>query len=115
LRELINGSTPSPALEVGDSIRVKEGVSNSALQELEQELSNHGGAWDVLIPIIPAGSHTGWKEVLGFAAIRLTLVDSHGGDKRIEAETLEDYVAPGTTPGGPTYYGLRSAAPKLVQ
>ncbi|MBW1990855.1 MAG: hypothetical protein JRI59_01750 [Deltaproteobacteria bacterium] len=115
LRDMIEGDYPTPRVKVGDFINVKEGVSDSVLRTLGRALDDHGGTWEVVVPVVPAGSHAGWAEVLGFAAIRLTLVDSHGGDKRIEAETLENYVAPGASPGGTTDYGLFAGAPKLVQ
>jgi hypothetical protein len=115
LRGLVNGSTPAPPLKVGDFIRVKEGVSTSVLKELGNQLAARGGTWEVVFPVIPDGSHTGWKEVLGFAPIRLTLVDSHGGDKRVEGITLIHYATPLGEPGGPVNYGLWAASPRLVR
>ncbi len=44
----------------------------------------------------------------------MTLVDSQGGDKRVEFETLDNQLAPTTLPGGSTYYGLSTGSPKLV-
>jgi len=115
LRDLITGAVESPALKVGDLIKVKEGVDNATLKELGGELDRRGGTWDVLLPVIPAGSHTGWLEVLGFCPIRLTLVDSQGQNKRLEGTTLENYVGPGLAPGGPSYFGLWSGSPRLIQ
>jgi Flp pilus assembly protein TadG len=115
IRDMITGKEPTPSLKEGDLIKVKEGVDDAALKELGKRLEDHGGSWDVMVPVIPADGHTGWAEVLGFAAIRLTLVESQGGDKRVEAETLESYVAPGASPGGSSSYGLYAGAPKLVQ
>jgi Flp pilus assembly protein TadG len=115
LRDMITGKEPTPPLKEGDFIKVKEGVDDATLKTLGKELQNQGGTWDVMVPVIPADSHTGWAEVLGFAAIRLTLVDAQGGDKRIEAITLNNYVAPGANPGGNNNYGLYAGAPKLVQ
>jgi Flp pilus assembly protein TadG len=115
LKDMINGDVPTPALKEGDFIKVKEGVDDNTLKSLGKALSDHGGTWEVMVPIIPPESHTGWAEMLGFAAIRLTLVESQGGDKRIEAITLDNYVAPGANPGGSNNLGLSSGAPKLVQ
>jgi len=114
LRGLVNGSTPSPTLKVGDQIRVTEGVSDSVLQELQKEFNRRDGDWTVLVPVIQGDSHTGWAEVLGFVAFKLTLVDAHGTDKRLEGVTVADYVAPGVAPGG-SNYGLWAGLPKLVQ
>lgn len=114
LRDIINGNVETPLIKEGDLIKVKEGVSDSDLKALGTQLQDHGGSWDVVLPVIPADSHTGWAEVLGFASVRLTLVDSGGQDKRLEAETLNNKLAPTTLPGGSTYYGLSTGSPRLV-
>lgn len=115
IRDIIEDKVQTPPLKVGDFIKVKEGVDDASLKKLGEVLRGKGGTWDVMLPVIPAESHTGWAEVLGFAAIRLTLVDASGKDKRLEAETLNYYVAPGAQPGGPSYYGLVAGSPSLVQ
>ncbi len=114
LRDLINGDVESPLLNVGDDIKVKEGVAASDLQALSQQLGQRGGTWDVVVPVIPSSSHTGWAKVLGFAAVRLNLVETTGGDKRVEMETLNNKLAPTTLPGGNTYYGLSTGSARLV-
>ena len=114
LRDIINGDVETPLLKEGDYIKVKEGVSDSDLKELGKQLQQHGGTWDVVLPVIPPDSHTGWAEVEGFAAVRMTLVEAKGGDKRVEFETLNNKLAPTTLPGGSTYYGLSTGTPRLV-
>jgi Flp pilus assembly protein TadG len=114
IRDIINGDVEIPQINVGDQIKVKEGVAASDLQALSGQLADHGGTWDVVLPVVPGDSHTGYAEVLGFAAMRLTLVENTGGDKRVEMETLNNKLAPTTLPGGGTYYGLSSGAPRLV-
>jgi Flp pilus assembly protein TadG len=115
IRDIIEDKVETPPLKVGDFIKVKEGVDDASLKKLGDILRNKGGTWDVMVPVIPGDSHTGWVKVLGFAAIRLTLVDSSGQEKRIEAQTVNYYVAPGTLPGGSTYFGLFAGSPSLVQ
>ncbi|MDI6854160.1 MAG: pilus assembly protein TadG-related protein [Deltaproteobacteria bacterium] len=115
LNDYLEGREPIPNINVGDLINAKQGVDANTLKCLERQLDEHGGTWVAMVPVIPPDNHSGWVEVLGFAAIRLTLVESHGDDKRIEAETLENYVAPGASPGGSGNYGLYAGAPKLVQ
>lgn len=115
LRDLINNRVESPPLKVGDQIKVKEGVDDAALKDLGGALQDHGGTWDTMLPVIPADQHSGWAEVLGFVAVRLTMVDPHGQDKYIRMETLNNYVAPGALPGGTNNYGLSAGAPRLVQ
>jgi hypothetical protein len=114
LNDLINGDVKTPHIKEGDFIKVKEGVSNSVLQTLSQQLQAHGGTWDVVLPVVPSGSHTGWLEVLGFAGMRITLVDDTGGDKRVEFETLDNQLSPTTLPGGSTDFGLSTGSPRLV-
>ncbi len=114
LRGLVDGSTPSPSIKVGDQIRMTEGVAATVLQTLETEFNRRGGNWTILVPVIPGDSHTGWGTVQAFVALKLTLVDAHGADKRLEGITVPDYVAPGVAPGGPNC-GLWAGLPKLVQ
>jgi Flp pilus assembly protein TadG len=114
LKNLVNGTTPSPALKVGDQIRVTEGVADSVMQELQKVFDKSTGDMVVLVPVIPGDSHTGLATVQGFVALKLTLVDSHGTEKRLEGVTVPDYVAPGGVPGGPNN-GLWAGLPRLVQ
>jgi len=114
IRDIINGDVETPLVKEGDQIKVKEGVAASDLQALGQQLAQRGGSWDVVVPVIPPYSHTGWAEVLGFAAVRLNLVEASGGDKRVEMETLNNKLAPTTLPGGSTYYGLSTGSARLV-
>jgi Flp pilus assembly protein TadG len=114
VRDIINGDVETPLIKEGDSIKVKEGVAASDLQALGQKLQQNGGTWDVVLPVIPPDSHTGYARVDGFAAVRMTLVESTGGDKRIEFETLDNKLAPTTLPGGSTNFGLSTGSPRLV-
>jgi Flp pilus assembly protein TadG len=114
LSDIIDGSVETPLIKEGDEIKVKEGVSDSDLMDLGKALKQNGGTWDVVLPVIPPSEHTGWATVLGFAAVRMTLVDSQGTDKRIEFETLNNKLAPTTLPVGTNNYGLSTGAPKLV-
>lgn len=117
MRKWINGSIPSPPLRVGDVIDVMQGVADSVLQELGsvfQSKQNKGEAMDVLMPVIPAGQHSGTAPILGFVAFHITDVQSQGSDKYVEGYTVPNYVAPGVAPGGPNC-GLWAGVPKLVQ
>jgi len=114
IKDIINGDVETPLIKEGDSIKVKEGVADSDLKELGKKLQNNGGTWDVVLPVIPPDSHTGYAEVLGFAAVRMTLVEAQGGDKRIEFETLNNKLTSTALPGGSTYFGLSTGSPRLV-
>ncbi len=114
LRGLVDGSIPSPALSVGDLVKVKEGVSDAVLHDLSKMVADHGGSMDVLVPVISGDAHTGWTEVLGFAAFHISGVEASGGDKYLQGYTVPNYVAPGVAPGGPNF-GLWAGVPKMVQ
>jgi Flp pilus assembly protein TadG len=114
LNDIINEKVETPPVKVGDYIKTKEGVSETDLRSLAKQLQQHGGSWDVVLPVIPPDAHTGWAEVLGFASVRMTLVDDKSQDRRIEFETLNNKLAPTTLPGGSVYYGLSTGTPKLV-
>jgi len=114
IRDLINGDVETPGIKVGDQIKPTEGVKASVLQDLKVQLQQRGGTWDVVLPVVPGGSHTGWLEVLGFAAFRMTMVGAPPDDKQIEVDTLNNKLAPTTLPGGSTYYGLSTGSARLV-
>jgi hypothetical protein len=114
LRGLIDGTIPSPPLQVGDLVKAKEGVADSVLQTLRQQLDARGGEWTVLCPVIDGSSHSGWVQITGFVAFKLTAVDAQGGDKYLQGYTVPNYVAPGLAPGGANY-GLWAGVTKLVQ
>jgi hypothetical protein len=116
LQKLVNGTTPSPALKVGDQISVSEGVVDSVLQEMERiftDRSHNNQDWVVKAPIIPSGEHAGQAQVLGFVAFKVTLVEAQGADKRVEGITVPNPPPSAGAPGGPSY-GLL-AMPRLVQ
>lgn len=117
-RDYIDGTAPSPDLKVGDLINVKEGVADSALQEVAKQLATlakEGKTYDVLVPVIPAdSSHSGWQPVEGFASLRITEVSATGGDKYVQGYIVPNYVAPGVEPGGPNF-GTLAGIPKMVQ
>jgi Flp pilus assembly protein TadG len=114
LKDIINGDVQTPLIKEGDYVKVKEGVSDSDLKALGKKLQANGGTWDVVLPVIPPDAHTGYAEVLGFAALRMTLVEAQGGDKRIEFETLNNKLTSTGLPGGSTYFGLSTGSPRLV-
>lgn len=120
LRDYIDGSAPSEELQVGDQINVKEGVADSVLQEVGRQLTQRlsdNQTYDVLVPVIPANSsHSGWQPVLGFAALRITSVETQGGDKYIEGYVIPNYVADNdkVMPGGPNYGTYAGQPTKMV-
>ncbi len=112
----MNGTTPSPALKVGDQICVSEAVVDSVIQEVGRifnERSRNNQDWVVQAPVISGGMHAGLAQVLGFVSFKITLVEAQGTDKRIEGVTVPNPPPSAGAPGWPSY-GLL-ALPRLVQ
>ncbi|MHB8067975.1 MAG: pilus assembly protein TadG-related protein [Desulfobaccales bacterium] len=116
LRQYVDGTKDTPPISVGDNIFVQNGVDDSVLKTIADQLASKtaaGETYDVLVPIIPAGEHSTTAEVQGFATLEITEVVTQGGDKYIEAHIVPNFVAPGTLPGGPNY-GTLVYPPKMV-
>lgn len=115
LKRYINGTKPTPAIELNDYISVINGVAESVIQELAKALQNHGGTWLVYLPVIDATKMTQTREVLGFCAFEIQKVDK--ATKAVSGDALGIYMAPAQnqspTPGANTK--LRSNHPVLVQ
>ncbi len=111
---LVDGTIPSPAVKVGDSITVMNGVADSVLQEVARQWSRLAPNYIVLAPVISGETHNGATQVLGFVAFRITSVTAHGTDKYLTGVTVPNYIAPGVLPGGPNY-GLWAGVVKLVE
>ncbi len=116
LRDYVNGTKTGPDLNVGDQINVKEGVADSVLKDVADQLASRtdqGQTYDVLVPVVPAGSsHAGWAPIEAFATLRITAVVSQGGDKYLEGYIVPNYTA-GLGPGGTTPTGTWTI-PKMV-
>ena len=116
LRKFIDGTLATPQVSVGDQINVQNGVDDSVVQDIARQLATRtaqGQTYDVLVPIIPVGTHSTSAEVLGFATLEITEVVAQGGDNYIEGHIIPNYVAPGMVPGGPNY-GTWAGSPKMV-
>jgi Flp pilus assembly protein TadG len=113
LKKLVNGSTPSPEIKVGDSINLTNGVVASVFQEMEKEWKSHNSDWTILCPVIADDSSTGQAQVLGFAAFKVTGV-SASPEKFVKGKAVSNYVAGGTGGGGANF-GTLSCSPKLVE
>lgn len=116
LRDYVDGTKIGPDLHVGDQINVKEGVADSVMKAVADQLATRttqGQTYDVLVPIIPAdSSHAGWSPIEGFATLRVTEVVTQGGDKYLEGYIVPNYTA-GLGPGGTMNTGTWTI-PKMV-
>jgi Flp pilus assembly protein TadG len=102
-----------PALQVGDTINLNNGVATSALQALGDALTAHGGSWDVYVPMVDTDKFNHNEPVAGFMPLRITEIQETGNDKHITGTPLKLGIGPGgTNPGGPA--GGLLAQVKLV-
>lgn len=115
LRGLVDGSTPSPEVKVGDFIEMTNGVDTSVVKEMKKQFENvHNGNWLIILPVVPGDTnYNQQRQVLGFCAFQVTEVKGPP-HKTISGWALGAYVGPGTQTGGPSS-GLRAGLPKLVQ
>ena len=113
-KSLVNGTTPSPAVQVGNLINTNNGVMASVINEMKDQFYNvHNGNWTIVVPVISSKDNYGGQEkVLGFSAIQITEVKGPP-DKTITGYSVGGYILPNTETGGPNY-GLQATIPKLV-
>lgn len=113
--DLINGTTPTPPVNIGDSLKVSTGDHTAVIQEIKRQFDNvYHGDWVLILPVVSdAGNFVGSLTVLGFCALKITQVNT-APEKTITGVTVGGYIVPEAATGGPNY-GLRAALPKLVQ
>jgi hypothetical protein len=114
LKELVNGSLPSPEIKMGDWINLTNGVVASVFQEMKRQFDTvHQGDWTILCPVIPDGNCVGQAQVLGFCALKVTEVLT-SPDNLIRGQVVSNYLAMETEGGGPNF-GTFSRSPRLVE
>jgi hypothetical protein len=121
LKNLVNGTTITPAIKCDDYINVTNGVVASVIQEVEEVfeavqngVATHDGEWTVILPVISSESnYVGAKKVKGFCAFRITEVNGPPA-KTIRGTVIGGYIVPDAEPGGPNY-GLKAGIAKLVK
>jgi hypothetical protein len=116
LKNYVNGSLPTPPIELNDWINCLNGVAQSVIFEAENELKNHAGSpWIVYLPVIDATKMNQTREVLGFCAFEIQSVDK--STKAVSGDALGIYLAPGDvqSPTPTANNNLRDIHAKLVQ
>lgn len=104
-KDLINGTTPSPAMNIGDKIWIQPGTENSLFNEVDKFLVGK----TVMIPVVSdptnAGFNTnGQMSVVAFAAFYIE--DAVGGSsKYIQGHFVPNYKVPTSGGGVGPYYG----------
>jgi Flp pilus assembly protein TadG len=102
-----------PPLHIGDTIDLQNGVVDTALKLLADELANHPDGWVVLLPVVdtPKFNHT--DQVDAFVPVRITEIKDQGNPKYVKGTVLTMAEAASALPGGGKFGAL--APPKLVQ
>jgi Flp pilus assembly protein TadG len=98
----INGTSPLPGLNVGDSINLNNGKVNDALSTLQTQLYNRGGHWTAYIPVVDTNTFNQSMPIFGFAAF--TLIDVETGSNAAIIGTIssmQEAKGPGYIVGGP--------------
>lgn len=115
LKNLVDGTTPNPAVNFGDMINCTNGVDASVAVAMQNHFYNDlHGEWITILPVIRSDvNYVQQRQVIGFVAFQITAV-SGPPDKTVTGYALSGYILPGTESGGADF-GLRSPLPKLVQ
>lgn len=102
-----------PPLNIGDTLDLQNGVVDSALSLIKEELANHTDGWVVLLPVVdtPKFNHT--DQIDAFVPVKITEVKESGTPKYVKGKILTMAEAASALPGGGNFGAL--APPKLVQ
>jgi Flp pilus assembly protein TadG len=131
MRDLANGSTPSPAAQVGDEIYYSGGVASNVFNALYSqwvEKRDPDGSWQILMPVYSetdCKNPTGLKVISGFATMKITYVDCVGNGPNscvlnpgphsdvVKGTMVCNVVEEGS--GGGADFGTLGTIPGLVQ
>jgi Flp pilus assembly protein TadG len=109
---IINDSVPP--LNIGDTLDLQNGVVDSALKLIGDELATYPDGWVVFLPVVdtPKFNHT--DQVDAFVPVKITEVKESGNPKYVKGTVLTMAEAASALPGGGGKFGAM-APPKLVQ
>lgn len=105
-KSIIDGTTPSPAMNIGDKIWVQTGTKTNLFDEVNNQLTGK----TVLIPVVSDPTNSGFQtngqmQIVAFAAFYITSAMGGGNPgKYVEGHFVGGYKTPGGTGVGP-YYG----------
>jgi hypothetical protein len=113
LKNLVNGTTPSPEIKCGDTIYVTNGVDAAVINEMYQQFYHvRKGKWLIILPVIPSDqNYVQSRPVKGFCAFEVLEVKGPP-DKTVTGYAVGGYVLPNSETGGPL--GMRATLPKLI-
>jgi Flp pilus assembly protein TadG len=98
-RDYIDNSTCSP-LKVGDLVSLQNGQDACVLHDLKAKLAEHGGAWDLVLPVVQTDNFTHSEPIAGFLPFRITGVEASGNPKGVTGTVLGLLESATATPGG---------------
>ncbi|MDI6854090.1 MAG: pilus assembly protein TadG-related protein [Deltaproteobacteria bacterium] len=115
LKNLVNGTKPSPEIKCGDVINLTNGVDTSVIQEMFNEFYNRKNQdWTIILPVISsAENYVQQRQVIGFCAFTVTQVKG-APDKTVTGIAVGGYVLPHSK-GGVPQTGLRASLPRLAR
>jgi len=89
-----------PPLNIGDMVSLQNGQDASVLSDLKAKLAEHGGAWDLICPVVNTDNFTHSEPIVGFLPFRITGVQDTGSDKGITGTVLGLMESATASPGG---------------
>jgi len=117
LKDYINNNS-CPPLELGEIINLNNGNDASVLQLLAEKLAEHGGTWDVVLPVVTTDQFNQSWPISSFVGFEITDVINTTSKKGVWGKVLGLTFTPSGDPGG---QGIGTpnngvlSIPKLVQ
>jgi Flp pilus assembly protein TadG len=100
LRKLLDGTTPSPTVKIGDKIYIQPGTETTLYKTVEDLYIGK----DVYLPVVDYVNKDDaktYQTVVAFAVFHIEGVKTNGPDKQIYGYFKKPYLTePGSTPGG---------------
>lgn len=110
-RDYINYGS-CPPLQVGDLVNLSNSLDTSVLQDLKAKLAEHGGTWDLVMPVVNTNNFNHSEPIVGFLPFRITGVTDSSNPKGVTGTVLGLVESAPAQPGGANYGVL--APPKAV-
>jgi Flp pilus assembly protein TadG len=102
-----------PPLNIGDTLDLQNGVVDSALKLIGDELVARPDGWIVFLPVVDTPKFNHQDNIDAFVPVQITEVKESGNPKYVKGTVLTMAEAASALPGGGNFGAL--APPKLVQ
>jgi Flp pilus assembly protein TadG len=90
-----------PPLQIGDIINLQNGDDTAVLQDLQSKLDQHGGIWNVVLPVVDTTQFVQSQPIMGFVGFQITQVVDNGSSKGVNGTVLGMLESPAAAPGDP--------------